>query len=90
MLGDKLLPGTKPGFLKLETSFCLAPSQAFSSLRKPGLVPGKSLSPSTNINSVLDFEIKSQKEVFSGQDVKIRMLWVQSKVTEVTKVMKPV
>ena len=26
----------------------------FSDLRKPGLVPGKSLSPSTNINSVLE------------------------------------
>ena len=26
----------------------------FSDLRKPGLVPGKSLSPSTNINSVIE------------------------------------
>ena len=26
----------------------------FSDLRKPGLVPGESLSPSTNINSVLE------------------------------------
>ena len=26
----------------------------FSDLRKPGLVPGKNLSPSTNINSVIE------------------------------------
>ena len=43
MLRDKLSPGTKPGFLK-----------SFSDLRKPSLVPGESLSPSTKIDSVLD------------------------------------
>ena len=36
----------------LETSFRLAPSQAFSDLRKPGLVPGESLSPSIKIDPV--------------------------------------
>ena len=34
----------------------------FSDLRKPGLVPGKSLSPSTNINSVLE---KSKIYIFT-------------------------
>ena len=37
MLGHKLSPGTKPSFLNL---------------RKPGLVPGKSLSPSIKIDPV--------------------------------------
>ena len=64
MVGDKLLPGTKPGFLKSE--------KCFSDLRKPGLVPGKSLSPNTNINSVLE---KSKKWNFSIDliDLKLQM-----------------
>ena len=53
--------------LCLETSFCLAPSQAFSSLRnlrKLGLVPGESLSLSTKFDSLLD---KNQTYIMSNR-----------------------
>ena len=77
MLGDKLSPGTKPGFLKSEKMlgfellyihksvlenvyfsntllwiYKSSNPNIFSDLRKPGLVPGKSLSPSIKIDPV--------------------------------------
>ena len=65
MLGDKLSPGTKPGFLKSEKMLRLSQLNIFSDLRKPGLVPGKSLSPSIKIDSV--------KEKYSAYNMTNRM-----------------
>ena len=60
------MPGTKPGFLKSEKMLgfkllyihkkCIRSlnPNIFSDLRKPGLVPGESLSLSIKINSVLE------------------------------------